>query len=160
MIEPIEDQAKRADRAGRRNTCVYVHAQDPFLVWWHVGPVFVREGRMNEPTGEWDALPIMLTIDEAARVLRIGRSKAYEMAGTYTSSGGMHGLACLRLGDLLRVPKFALHEYVTTGHIVQLIPQHVPHHDVNATVDATAVRTPARKARATDRAQLSLLGTD
>ena len=115
---------------------------------------------MNKPTGEWDALPIMLTIDEAARVLRIGRSKAYEMAGTYTSSGGMHGLACLRLGDLLRVPKFALHEYVTTGHIVQLTPPHVPHHDANATVDATAVRTPARKARATDRAQLSLLGSD
>ena len=115
---------------------------------------------MNEPTGEWNALPIMLTIDEAARVLRIGRSKAYEMAATYTSSGGTHGLPCLRLGDVLRVPKFALHEYVTTGHIVQLTPPHVPHHDANATVDATAVRTPARRARVTDRAQLSLLGSD
>jgi excisionase family DNA binding protein len=119
---------------------------------------------MNEPTGEWDALPIMLTIDEAARVLRIGRSKAYEMAATYTSSGGTHGLACLRLGDLLRVPKFALHEYVTTGHIVQLIPQHdanaTADATADATVDATAARTPARKPRVTDRAQLSLLGSD
>ena len=115
---------------------------------------------MNEPTGEWDALLLMLTIDEAARLLRIGRSKAYEMAATYTSSGGMQGLPCLRLGDLLRVPKFALYEFVTTGRIVQLIPQHVPQHDANATPDATSVRTPARKARATDRAQLSLLGSD
>ena len=111
---------------------------------------------MNEPTDEWDALPIMLTIDEAARVLRIGRSKAYEMAATYTSSAGKHGLPCVRLGDLLRVPTFALHEFVTTGHIVQLIPQP----DANATPDATAPPKPARKSRATDRAQLSLLGSD
>jgi len=111
---------------------------------------------VDEPIDEWNALPIMLTIDEAARVLRIGRSKAYEMAATYTSSVGTQGLPCLRLGDLLRVPKFALHEYVTTGHIVQLIPQP----GANATVDATASRKPARKSRATDRAQLSLLGSD
>ena len=111
---------------------------------------------MDEPIDEWDALPIMLTIDEAARVLRIGRSKVYEMAATYTSSGGTQGLPCLRLGDLLRVPKFALHEYVTTGRIVQLIPQP----DANATPDATASRKSERKSRATDRAQLSLLGSD
>ncbi len=111
---------------------------------------------MDESIDEWDSLPIMLTIDEAARVFRIGRSKAYEMAATYTSTGGMQGLPCLRLGDLLRVPKFALHEYVTTGRVVQLIPQT----NANATPDATASRKPARKSRTTDRAQLSLLGSD
>ena len=111
---------------------------------------------MDGPIDEWDALSIMLTIDEAARVLRIGRSKVYEMAATYTSSGGTQGLPCLRLGDLLRVPKFALHEYVTTGRIVQLIPQP----DANATPDATASRKSERKSRAIDRAQLSLLGSD
>jgi excisionase family DNA binding protein len=111
---------------------------------------------MDEPIDEWDALPIMLTIDEAARVLRIGRSKAYELAANYTSSGGTQGLPCLRLGDLLRVPKFALHEFVTTGRIVQLIPQP----DANATHDGTGSRKPARKSSATDRAQLSLLGSD
>lgn len=111
---------------------------------------------MDEPNDGWEALPIVLTIDEAARVLRIGRSKAYEMAATYTSSGGTQGLPVLRLGDLLRVPRFALREYVTTGHIAQLIPQQ----PANATPDATASRRPARKARATDRAQLSLLGLD
>ena len=111
---------------------------------------------MNERLDEWEAMPIMLTVDEAARVLRIGRSKAYEMAATYTSSLGTQGLPVLRLGDLLRVPKFALHEYVTTGHIVQLTPQQA----ANATGDATDSRKPARKSRATDRAQLSLLGSD
>ena len=111
---------------------------------------------MDKLIDEWDALPIMLTIDEAARVLRIGRSKAYEMAATYTSSGGTQGLPCLRLGDLLRIPRFALHEFVTTGRVVQLIPQSA----ANATGDATASRQPARKSRATDRTQLSLLGSD
>ena len=100
-------------------------------------------------------MPLMLTVDEAARVLRIGRSKAYEMTKLYETSGGTQGLAVLRLGDLLRVPRFALHEFVTTGRIVQLIPA-VEH----ATDHATASRNPARKTPATDRAQLSLLGSD
>ena len=111
---------------------------------------------MSEPIDEWNAMPIMLTVEDSARVLRISRSKAYEMAKVYTSSGGVQGLPCLRLGDLLRVPKFALHEFVTTGHVVQLIP----HRGANATPDATAPRTSARTSRATDRAQLSLLGSD
>ena len=111
---------------------------------------------MSDPIDEWTAMPIMLTVEDASRVLRIGRSKAYEMARQYTASGGTAGLPCLRLGDLLRVPKFALHEYVTTGHIVQLIPQR----DTDATPDATAARKQARKPRATDRTQLSLLGSD
>ena len=111
---------------------------------------------MSEPIDEWTEMPLTLTVEDAAGVLRISRSKAYEMAKQYTASGGTAGLACLRLGDLLRVPKFALHEYVTTGHIVQLIPQR----DTNATPDATATRKTARKPRATDRTQLSLLGSD
>ena len=122
---------------------------------------------MNEPTDhqaadptesidEWGALPLMLTVNDAARVLRIGRSKAYEMAATYTSSGGTQGLPVIRLGDLLRIPKVALHEFVTTGRLVQLIPQQ----HANATPDATASRKPARKPRANDRAQLSLLESD
>ena len=111
---------------------------------------------MSEPIDEWSELPIMLTVEDAARVLRVSRSKAYEMAKQYTTTGGTTGLACLRLGDLLRVPKFALHEYVTTGHIVQLIQQR----HANATPDATAAPRPARKSRETDRTQLSLLGSD
>ena len=111
---------------------------------------------MSEPIDEWTAMPIMLTVEDAARVLRISRSKAYEMTKLYVSSGGTAGMPCLRLGDLLRVPKFALHEFVTTGHIVQLIPQR----KLNATGDATTSTKTARKARATDRTQLSLLGSD
>ena len=111
---------------------------------------------MSEPIDEWDALPMMLTVNDAARVLRIGRSKAYEMTTLYASSGGTQGLPCLRLGDLLRIPKFALHEFVTTGHIVQLVAQP----DARATANATTRPKAARTSRANDRAQLSLLGSD
>lgn len=72
---------------------------------------------MSEPIDEWNEMPIMLTVEDAARVLRISRSRAYEMTKQYTASGGTAGLPCLRLGDLVRVPKFALHEFVTTGRV-------------------------------------------
>ena len=107
-------------------------------------------------TDEWGGLPLLLTVDEAARLLRISRSKAYEMAKAYTASGGTAGLSVLRLGDLLCVPRFALHEFVTTGHIVQLIPQPEQHE----TDDVSPSRKPARARRATARTQLSLLGSD
>ena len=111
---------------------------------------------MSEPAvDEWSALPLMLTVDEAARVLRIGRSKAYEMTKLYETSGGTQGLPILRLGDLLRVPKAALYEFVTTGRIVQLIPA-VEH----ATEHVTPTKKQSRSRRLTDRAQLSLLGSD
>ncbi len=105
---------------------------------------------------EWGGLPLLLTVKEAAGVLRVGRSKAYEMTTLYTASGGEQGLPVLRLGDLLRIPKFALYEFVTTGRIVQLVAQP----DANATTHATAARKPARKRRTGDRSQLSLLGSD
>ena len=104
---------------------------------------------------EWSELPLLLTVDEAARVLRIGRSKAYEMTKLYGTSGGTQGLPVLRLGDLLRVPRFALHEFVTTGRIVQLIPP-VEY----ATDHATPTKKQRRPRRSSDRAQLSLLGSD
>ena len=79
---------------------------------------------MSEPVlDEWSELPLMLMVDEAASVLRIGRSKAYEMTKPYDTSAGTRGLPVLRLGDPLRGPRFALHEFVTAGRIVQLIPQ-------------------------------------
>ena len=116
---------------------------------------------MNEPIDdEWSELPIMLTVEEAARVLRVGRSKAYEMAALYTWSGGTQGLPVLRLGTLLRVPKFALYEYVTTGRIVQLIAQPDANAIDHAIEHATASRKSTRTRRTSDHAQLSLLGSD
>ena len=53
-------------------------------------------------------LPDVLTIEEAAAVLRIGRGAAYELARRYLWSNGREGLPVFRLGRRLRVPKAAL----------------------------------------------------
>lgn len=102
----------------------------------------------------WAELPLLLKVEEAARVLRIGRSKAYEMTTLYATSAGTEGLPVLRMGDVLRVPRFALYEFVTTGRIVQLIPR-----DEDAQ-DARPASKPSRTGRSANRAQLSLLGSD
>ena len=53
-------------------------------------------------------LPDFLTVEEAAAVLRIGRSAAYELARRYRVTGGAEGLPVIVLGRLLRVPRAQL----------------------------------------------------
>jgi NADPH-dependent 2,4-dienoyl-CoA reductase/sulfur reductase-like enzyme len=55
------------------------------------------------------ALPLMLKVEEAARVPRIGRTLAYELASRF-EAGDCTGLPVVRLGVLLRVPRWALAE--------------------------------------------------
>ncbi len=56
----------------------------------------------------------LLTIGEAAKFLRIGRSAAYELARRFEATGGAEGLPCVRIVDrLLRVPVDALRDMVT-----------------------------------------------
>jgi hypothetical protein len=74
----------------------------------------------------------VLTVDEAAKVLRIGRSLAYQLTGEYLASGGTSGLPCIRVGGCLRVPRWALMELVMTGRVVRLC-------DVTTTAHPTTV---------------------
>lgn len=53
-------------------------------------------------------LPDFLTVVEAARVLRIGRTVAYEQAALYEATGGAEGLPVVRLGRQFRVPRAQL----------------------------------------------------
>ncbi len=108
-----------------------------------------------EFNGSLEDLPAMLTVDEAARVLRIGRSLAYQLATRYLDSGGTDGLPVLRLGGVLRVPGFALRELITTGTVIQLT-------GTPTTQSRTPTSRPRRGRRNAppDRAQLSLLSAD
>ncbi|MCP4380633.1 MAG: helix-turn-helix domain-containing protein [Hyphomicrobiales bacterium] len=59
-----------------------------------------------------ESLPDMLRVDEAAEVLRISRSRAYDEVAVYQRSGGLEGLPSIRIGRSLRVPKRALLEWI------------------------------------------------
>lgn len=59
--------------------------------------------------------PAVLTVEEAARVLRIGRSAAYEQARRFIATGGAEGLPAVRLGRCLRVPRQALVRLLAVG---------------------------------------------
>lgn len=59
--------------------------------------------------------PTVLTVEEAAEMLRIGRSAAYEQARRFIASGGAEGLPAIRLGRCLRVPRQALVRLLEAG---------------------------------------------
>lgn len=57
----------------------------------------------------------LLTVPEAARALRIGRSTAYDLAHAWLDSGGTKGLPVVVIGGSLRVPVVALERLFAIG---------------------------------------------
>ena len=64
-------------------------------------------------------LPDLLTVEEAARVLRIGRTKAYAMTVEWRRTHGKTGLPVVDFGNALRVPRCQL-EAIVGGPITSL----------------------------------------
>ena len=54
--------------------------------------------------------PDFLTLDEAAAVLRVGRSTAYREANAFERSGGRTGIPVIRYGKQFRVPRYRLED--------------------------------------------------
>lgn len=67
--------------------------------------------------------PAFFTVEEAARILRIGRTAAYELARTWRETEGAEGLPVVAFGRLLRVPGAAL-EAMAGGPVS--VPSPVP----------------------------------
>ena len=60
--------------------------------------------------------PDFFTVEEAARVLRIGRTAAYALSRRWRDTEGREGLPVVGVGRQLRVPRSALEE-MTGGRI-------------------------------------------
>ncbi len=54
---------------------------------------------------ETNALAEVLTIEEAASILRISRNAAYAAARQWRTTGGKTGLPCIEIGRTIRVPR-------------------------------------------------------
>ena len=68
------------------------------------------------------SVPDLLTVEEAARVLRIGRTRAYALTQAWRDSGGEVGIPVIEIGGL-RVPKARLEEMIGAPILV-LPPAH------------------------------------
>ncbi len=66
-------------------------------------------------------VPDLLTIEEAARVLRIGRTKAYAMGQEWRVTDGRSGIKVREFGGQLRVPRVWIEEQL--GAPLRSIPQ-------------------------------------
>jgi hypothetical protein len=84
--------------------------------------------------------PDLLTVEEAARVLRIGRTSAYALVRRYLATDGAEGVPVRRVGHLLRVPRCGLEELVG-GPITWPIPAEPPLVDQPTPVIAIDTRT-------------------
>jgi excisionase family DNA binding protein len=69
-------------------------------------------GSNPDPRRTHMAVPDLLTIEEAAAVLRVGRTTAYELANRDLATGGGEGLGVVRVGRLLRVRRSSLEALV------------------------------------------------
>jgi hypothetical protein len=106
------------------------------------------------------APPDLLTIEEAAVVLRVDRTAAYQLARRYVASSGSNGLAVVRVGRLLRVPRVEL-EKLTGGAITWPLPDRVA--AATALVSTATPRRPPktpRRTRRSDVRQVALLEGD
>ncbi len=59
-----------------------------------------------------DDLPPFLTVEQCAKVLQIGRSKAYELTVEWEHSAGNGGLPFVWFGHQKRVPRAALEQFI------------------------------------------------
>ena len=86
-------------------------------------------------------VPDLLTIEEAARVLRIGRTKAYAMGQEWRVTDGRSGIKVREFGGQLRVPRVWIEEQL--GAPLRSIPQRPGPGKAKPEVDAlTAERAP------------------
>ena len=108
---------------------------------------------MVEPTTcASSAPPDFLTLDEAAAVLRVGRSTAYREANAFEASGGTTGIPVVRYGKQFRVPRCRLEEQLG-GPLTWPLPNEVA---IEASTAMKPTKSVKRRVASRSTAQLSL----
>jgi len=96
--------------------------------------------------------PDFLTLDEAAAVLRVGRSTAYREANAFEASGGTTGIPVVRYGKQFRVPRCRLEEQLG-GPLTWPLPNDVA---IGASTAMKPTKSVKRTVASRSTAQLSL----
>jgi len=104
-----------------------------------------------------------LTVEEAGRVLRIGRTAAYEAAKRFRSSGGTDGIPVVAVGGSLRVPVARLEQWAGGPLDLSVLDGLAAARDELRTVEdhpATTPRTRPARGTTSRKAQTSLPFSD
>ncbi len=102
-------------------------------------------------------VPDLLKVMEAAGVLRVGRTTAYDLVGKYFDTDGADGMPCLRVGGQLRVPRVLFEEWLGF-RITVWPPLEAPDDDDVAMIaPATVEAVPTTRRRSKTAAQSSRL---
>jgi excisionase family DNA binding protein len=99
--------------------------------------------RIRRPTT--DTAPDLLTLEEAARVLRVGRTTAYADVRRWFATGGADGLPAVRVRRQVRVPRRELEDRIG-GPITWPIPDE-PAAATTTAAPVTAIDTRPRPSR-------------
>jgi excisionase family DNA binding protein len=59
-----------------------------------------------------DELPAFMTVEQAAKAVQLGRSKAYQLTVEWERTGGARGLPFVWFGHQKRVPRAALERFI------------------------------------------------
>jgi hypothetical protein len=115
-----------------------------------------RDAAPSTASSESAGPPAFLTVEEAAAVLRIGRTAAYLLAGRWEDTSGAEGLPVVRFGRSLRVPVHELQRLA--GGVIDLTPRATaatPKPPTSTTPPKPASSSAARTSRRTRDAQPS-----
>ena len=101
-------------------------------------------------------VPDFLTVEEAGRILRIGRTAAYQQVNRWLDTGS-EGLPAERVGGSLRVPRNRFEQHYNVR--ITVIPPPAPRRGETAKADGAGVQdiprstAPARRRRSGGRTQ-------
>ncbi len=62
-----------------------------------------------------DDLPPFLTVEQAAKLLQLGRSKTYELTCEWEQTGGTSGLPFVWFGHQKRVPRAVIEHFIESA---------------------------------------------